>query len=58
MLNRIRLTLAPLIEKPEKTLGPEWQKEGAPESLPPARGIVIRAQAEDDNSPPAVPYGK
>src|SRR6266849_3540713 len=30
----LQVTLVPLIEKPEKLMGPEWRKEGPGEELP------------------------
>ncbi len=44
----LQVTLVPLIEKPEKLMGPEWRKEGPGEELPGNSGIVIHAEADED----------
>ncbi len=45
----IKVILVRLIEKPEKSLGPEWEKEGT-EILHEA-GVVKQAGATDDRDP-------
>ncbi len=46
----IQVTLVPLTEKPEKIMGPEWRKEGPRHELARSSRIVIRAEADSDDS--------
>ncbi len=43
----IRVTLVPLTETPEKSMGPGWRKEGV-EELPCNSGIAVHAEAEGE----------
>jgi len=49
----IQVTLVPLIEKPEKVMGPEWRKEGPSQELPRPSRIVIHAEAEPNSGNPS-----
>jgi hypothetical protein len=54
----IQVTLVALFEKPEKLLGPEWRNEGCAELLRPNRGVVLHAEADqEEDSRPGAPPG-
>jgi len=49
-MTHIQVTLVPMTEKPEKLMGPEWRKEGSGDELPIDSRIVIRAEADPEES--------